>query len=100
MPELINNRTCNEIATCIAMMANRAGVDSIDLYRSIKRHLKISRWAEHEVGILLLERWNAGEKDFAIRTGEIAAMLNEGPGVTKGGPRTPVPLAPRPRSLK
>src|ERR1044072_3755246 len=98
MPEPMNSRKCNEIATCIAMMATRAGVDSIDLYRSIKRNLKLSRWAQHEVGVLLLERWNSGETNFAIRTGDIAAMLNEGPGVTKGGPRKPVPVAPLPRS--
>lgn len=58
------------------MMADRAGIDSIDLYRSMKRHLKLERAAEHEVGILLLERHRAGETHFAIRTGEIAAMLN------------------------
>lgn len=98
MPEPMNSRKCNEIATCIAMIANRAGVDSIDLYRSMKRHLKLPRRAEHEVGILLLERHCAGETEFAIRTGEIATMLNEGPGASKGGPRTPVPFAPRPRS--
>ena len=95
MPSSITPPACNEIATCIAMMANRAGVDSIDLFRSIKRHLRLERAAEHEVGILLLERWNAGETNFAIRTGEIAAMLNDRTETLKQLKPVPVENPPR-----